>query len=85
MRIGPRESPGHFLASGMGPAAEIHQEIPQTPDQPPPAAAMLGGQASLPNGNYPLACSACLGWISTTIQKTIQTDHTPQEGITVRF
>ena len=41
VRIGPRASPGHFLASGIGPAAQNRQNIAQTPDQPPPAAAML--------------------------------------------
>ena len=34
-------SPGHFLASGTGPAAQNGQNRAQTPDQPPPAAAML--------------------------------------------
>ena len=37
----PPASPGHFLASGTGPAAKNRQNIAQTPDQPPPAAAML--------------------------------------------
>ena len=36
LRIGPPASPGHFLASGTGPAAQNHQNVSQTPDQPPP-------------------------------------------------
>ena len=39
LRIDPRASPGHFLASRTGPTAQIHENISQTPDQPPPAAA----------------------------------------------
>ena len=31
----------HFLDSGTGPADQNRQNIAQTPDQPPPAAAML--------------------------------------------
>ena len=41
LRIGPCESPSHFLASGTGPVAQNRQNRAQTPDQPPPAAAML--------------------------------------------
>ena len=35
----PRACRGHFLAFGIGPAAPNRQNIVQTPDQPPPAAA----------------------------------------------
>ena len=41
LRIHPRACRGHFLASGTGPAAQNPQNVAQTPDQPPPAAAML--------------------------------------------
>ena len=41
LRIDARASPGHFLASGTGPAAQNRQNIAQTLDQPPPAAAIL--------------------------------------------
>ena len=37
LRIGPRASPGRFLASGTGPAARNRQNRAQTPDQPPPS------------------------------------------------
>ena len=47
LRIGPLASPGHFLASGTGPAAQNRQNIAQTPDQPPPAAA-TGKCADIP-------------------------------------
>ena len=47
LRIGPRASPGHFLGSGTDPAAQSRQNIAQTPDQPPPAAAMLSTNIGL--------------------------------------
>ena len=47
--MGPEWSPGlesdHFHTSGTSPAAQNRQGIAQTPDQPPPAAAMLSYNA----------------------------------------
>ena len=40
-RIDPQACCGHFLASGIGPAAKTRQNIVQTADQPPPGGRYL--------------------------------------------
>ena len=46
LRIDPCESPSHFIASRTGFAPKIRQNVAQTLDQPPPAAATCRGNVS---------------------------------------
>ena len=83
VRIGPLASPGHFLASGTGPAAQNRQNIAQTPDQPPPAAAMLlkhsesrvsEGFVSESKWRCVLACLPTLPEVTLIVARRSQTD-----------
>ena len=55
VRIGPQASPGHFLTSGPGPAAQNRQNIAQTPDQPHPAELLTQAWAGFGNSKAGLA------------------------------